>query len=262
MSLHFWHRRRLTLLAAGALGGREEEATLAHAAACTRCAAELADLRAFLGRLEADPVRAEVAEARPAIDAADLLAEVQRRIDRSTARPQAAPAAAWRWGFALPALATAFALAALAGPALIARWKGETAPVAEVAAPTVSAEALDRLERNLTREQTARYLSEAQDVLATVAASPRDCDKDERRLDVEAESRRSRELLARRAFLGVEEDAVASARPVLDDVEQVLREVASLEDCVRRGDVERLREEIARRQLLMKMRLMQRELLG
>ena len=64
-----------------------------------------------------------------------------------------------------------------------------------------------------------------------------------------------------REFAG-DGSAVRSARPVLDDVEEMLREVASLEDCARFPDLERLQGEIERRQLLMKVRLMQRELLG
>jgi hypothetical protein len=55
---------------------------------------------------------------------------------------------------------------------------------------------------------------------------------------------------------------VAGAQPVLDNVEQILREVASMEACARFRDVERLQAEIEPRQLLMKVRLMQRELLG
>ena len=72
-----------------------------------------------------------------------------------------------------------------------------------------------------------------------------------------------REQQARRALL-LESgpQAVASARPVLDDVEQALREVASLESCVRRRDVERLRANVERRQLLLRIRLMTRELEG
>ena len=76
-------------------------------------------------------------------------------------------------------------------------------------------------------------------------------------------SARSRELLARRALLlesGAQ--AVASVRPVLDDVEQALREVASLESCVRRRDIERVRDDVERSRLLMRIRLMTRELEG
>lgn len=133
--------------------------------------------------------------------------------------------------------------------------------------------ALARLERNVAREQAVRYLADAQDVLVNVAASPRDCEREapsatlapapESRVNLVAESRRSRELLARRTLLvEADEAAVMSARPVLEDVEEMLREVASLEACTRPRDLARLREEMEKRQLLMKMRLMQRELAG
>ena len=161
----------------------------------------------------------------------------------------------------MAALASTVALA-VAIPLLLQRINGrEVEPVQ--AGPEIEGESLRRLERNVAREQAARYLNEAQDVIATVAASPRDCDRGQQRVDVEAESRRSRELLARRALLlDVHEGAVAGAQPVLDDVEQILREVASMDACARFRDVERLQGEIERRQLLMKVRLMQRELLG
>jgi DNA topoisomerase VI subunit B len=57
-------------------------------------------------------------------------------------------------------------------------------------------------------------------------------------------------------------EAVASAQGVLDDVELALREVAQLPSCVRRRDVEHVRQQVERRQLLMRIRLMTRELEG
>ena len=57
--------------------------------------------------------------------------------------------------------------------------------------------------------------------------------------------------------------AVASARPVLDDVEQALREVAARSLLRARGATwQRFREQVERRQLLMKIDLMTRELEG
>ena len=53
-----------------------------------------------------------------------------------------------------------------------------------------------------------------------------------------------------------------TAIAVIDDVELALREVADLPSCVRRRDVERLRQEVQERQLLMRIRLMTRELEG
>jgi hypothetical protein len=82
-------------------------------------------------------------------------------------------------------------------------------------------------------------------------------------VDVGEAPDRSRKLLARRALL-VEgrPEAVASARAVLDEVELALREVAELPSCVRRRDVQRLRQDFDRRQLHMRIRLMTRELEG
>ena len=118
--------------------------------------------------------------------------------------------------------------------------KGPAAP-----AVAMSDDALRRLERTVAREQAVRYLNEAQDVLVTVAATPRACDRDKARVDVGEEARRSRELLARRALLvELDDEGVAERAPVLEDVEHVLREVASLESCARARDVERVHSEI------------------
>ena len=115
----------------------------------------------------------------------------------------------------------------------------------------------------MAREQTARYLSEAGDVLVSVAAAHEDCDKREGRVEVGEASARSRELLSRRALvLEADRAKVASVAPVLDDVEHALREVAALPSCVRAAEVERFRAQVERRQLLMKIRLMTRELEG
>jgi hypothetical protein len=122
--------------------------------------------------------------------------------------------------------------------------------------------ALDRLDRRLVRERAARYLSEAQDLLVTVAAHARNCERDAR-LDVRQEAERSRALLGRRALL-VEDDlpAVASVRPVLEDVDLVLREVAELPACARAPELGSIQQRIDERRLLFKIPLMTQELVG
>ena len=100
-------------------------------------------------------------------------------------------------------------------------------------------------------------------MLVAVAATGSDCDRKDGKLDVGAAPERSRELLEKRQLV-VEAggEAVASARGVLDDVEMALRDVAELPSCVKRRDVERVRRDVERRQLLMRIRLMTRELEG
>jgi hypothetical protein len=80
---------------------------------------------------------------------------------------------------------------------------------------------------------------------------------------VGAERERSRDLLARRRlFLEMDGVATMAARGVLDDVEEMLREVAALDPCARPQDLDAIRGEISRRRLLMKIDLVTRELRG
>jgi hypothetical protein len=250
---HLRNRRLVSLLAWGALSGEERARAERHVAACPRCARELALLQALRAELEADPLRA----AEPMVPVAHLAARVRARLEA----PPSAPRLDYARRFVTLAAAAAavVALLAVALPRLVER---PPAPSAREA-PEVSAEALARLERTVAREQTARYLSEAQDVLVSVAATAPDCDKAEGRVEMGDASERSRALLARRALL-VESDRaeVASARPVLNEVEEALREVAALPSCVRAAEVDRLRAHVERRQLLMRIRLMTRELEG
>jgi negative regulator of sigma E activity len=251
-----WHRR-VSLLAAGALAAGEREATLAHVAACARCRRELAELRSVLELVAADPVRAAV----PPVPASFLLTRIAARLDAAPApRPLLAPRPAWQRALA-PLAAAAAVVAALS----VLRQPVPAPPDAVPAAVevSVSAETLARLERVVVREQAARYLNDAQAVLVNVAASPQRCVRRGQRLDLEEESRRSRDLLARRALLGaLDRDELALARPVLQDVERVLRDVAALDPCARPQDVLAIHRDLERRRLLMKIDLTTRELLG
>ncbi|HSB62172.1 MAG TPA: zf-HC2 domain-containing protein, partial [Vicinamibacteria bacterium] len=69
---HLRYRRRVSLLAFGALEGREREAVERHARACVRCRRELEELAAIHRELLEDPVRA----AEPAVSLEALVARV------------------------------------------------------------------------------------------------------------------------------------------------------------------------------------------
>jgi hypothetical protein len=159
------------------------------------------------------------------------------------------------------------AAAALLFAVLVLPRGRSTAPVPGTSAvePTqasVPDEMLDKLERTLARQNAARYLSEAQAVLVNVSSPPH-CDREDQRVDVEDEARRSRELLTRRALLvELDGEPVMSARPVLEDVDTMLREVAALPSCARPRDLAAIHRELERRRLLMKIDLMTQELLG
>jgi hypothetical protein len=256
-------RRRTALLACDALTGAERAAAEAHVRGCARCADELAGLAALRRLLDAEPAAApvpvEALEAR-------VLARLQADGDAAPARPASRPwagrlawplAAAAAGALALWAVRPAPTSAPSASPAAVAVAESDEALPAE-------AELMRRMERLLAREQAARYLNEAQDVLVTVTAASPPCPRGLKRVEVEEEAqRRSRALLARRASLvELGQDEVASAQPVLAEVEEMLRTVADLPSCVRPGRLQALEREIGRRRLLMKIDLMTRELQG
>jgi hypothetical protein len=256
MLSHLRLRRRVALLAAGALEGRPRDETRAHVASCDRCRREYAEMRALVDAFETDPLRS----AEPEVPVSVLVDRVEQQLDRAPA-PKPAPVVGWR--LALPAAAAAALVLVLLATGLLSRLGPKPPAPTPVPAAALPTEVLDRLEHNMAREHAAHYLSEAKDVLLAVAATEVDCDREDDRVDVGEAPDRSRELLVRRALL-VEgrPEAVASAQAVLDDVELALREVADLPSCVRRRDIERLRQEIDRRRLHMRIRLMTRELEG
>jgi hypothetical protein len=259
--LHGRWRRRVLAAAAGTADAAQRARVEAHLEGCAACRAEHEALGRVVGLFSRDPVR----DADAPVPFAALRTRVLARLDALEPEDGAArrrPVLGWA--------AAAAAAAAVAATVLWPRTTHAPAPGGPPSPPAVAGrgeaqeeeEFVRHMERVVAREQAARYLGEAGDVLVTVAARPRRCRKGHDHVDVGEEAQRSRELLARRSLLDVDEAAVASARPVLDDVEQVLREVASLESCARRHDLRAINRQVERSRLLLKIDLMTRELQG
>ena len=256
---HLRFRRRVTLLALGALEGLEAEAVSAHVDTCARCRRELEGVRALRDGLAADPV----AKLAPALSCEALVVRVQARLDEETAGPRVAV----RWRLvALPLAAAALIATVLLLPRLRTGPSSPPSPVvAGGATQTVSVpeEMVARMERRVAREQTARYLNEAQDVLMTVATLHRNCQHENQAVDVEDDVVRSRELLLRRVMVvDAAGREVAMAEPLLADVEELLRQVADLTSCARSQDLRAISRRMNESRLLMKIDLMARELEG
>jgi hypothetical protein len=195
-----------------------------------------------------DDGRSAVDEIRePPVEAAVLIARVQAEVDRRYARR----AAATRYGVSLAAAAVV----------AVVLLKPEASPIA--AGPSVPTEAVDQMERTVSREQAARYLQDAEGVLVSVTTALPRCERVAGRRDAAPEVRRSRELLARRRLLiDGESDPLAAARPVLDDVDHLLGRVAAFDPCARPEEVAEIARQIAKERLFMKIDLLARELMG
>jgi putative zinc finger protein len=245
-------RERVSLLAAGALEPGEEADVRAHLLGCAACRADLDRSRRALDLLALDPVRS----AEPPLPIESLKTRVLARLD------EAAPSRPFSWGWAGAGLAAA-ALAVAIVPSLVDRTRAPRPESPVLVEKLVPDDVMARMERRLARDSAARYLDEAQDLLVNVSAHPADCEKEHGRIDVGEEARRSRELLERRTLMvGLAGEEVASAQPLLDDVEGLLREVAALPACVRADSLEAIHRQMERRNVLMKIDLVTRELRG
>ena len=127
----------------------------------------------------------------------------------------------------------------------------------------MSEDALARIERNLAREQAARYLNEAGEVLVTVAATGVDCNRADDRLDV-GRGTRAQPRAAQEAPAGGRPAARRSRARAACSTTSSARcgRWRSCPSCVKRRDVEQVQKDVEARQLLMRIRLMTRELEG
>ena len=220
---------------------------------CPECAADPGGVERVRAQAAQDPLR----RAEPRVALSVLVARVPADIDRrQTARRRLRLSLAF-------GLAAALAAVALLSP----RRVRDAAPaVARVAPPleaAVSADALRRMERTVGREQAVRYLQGAEDVLLSVTSTLPHCDPRAQGRAVGVEAARSRALLAdRRLLVDVDSDPLAGARPLIEDVDLALQEVAALDPCAKPSDVQALAARIARKRLLMKMDVLARELQG
>ena len=244
-AFHEGRLARTRLLTAGALEGVERARAEEHLKGCSSCQQEAEALVGVLRLLDEDPLP----HAAPP-PFAYLKTRVDARLDslerEGRARPRFLPALA---------AAAAVALAFLATPR-----RQQEAPVVAEGPRVPTEEGMDRLDRAVAREEAARYLTAAQQVLVTVSTPPH-CRLKAGHVDVEEESRQSRSLLERRTLLAGG-DSVPSAGPVLNDVEQVLREVASLDPCATKGALDEIHREVQEKRLLLRINLMTRELQG
>jgi hypothetical protein len=179
-----------------------------------------------------------------------------------------------RWGAAAAALLSGITLMMMMDgsrgpqppPAPVA--EGRPAPGADVApgvseSPGVAAapEGARFIEGRLARQGAARYLADSRALLVNLVQSPVPCRRTDGDFDIRIEKRRARELLRRKNLyegaLGGLEDARLAG--LVRQLESVLLQVSSLEDCATARQIHDLGEAIERRRILLRIDLMTRD---
>jgi hypothetical protein len=262
-------RRLIPLLHYAALDPIERAGIEAHLAACPGCSREWSETRRLLGRIEeaaAFPRQGEVDWERFARDTvARARAAAAAPAGRRPPSPFPVLPALARWG----AVLAAAMLIAFAALSLLRR----PSPIDEGGFPRAQDESASResmrrsaefIEGRLARRGAARYLEDSRALLVGLVQSKARCRKEHGDLDVTLEKERSRQLLRRKNLYegdltGLEDQRLAA---LVGQLESILIQVSSLNDCAAARQIHELGDQIERRQILLRIDLVTREMKG
>lgn len=259
-------RRAMPLHYYAALPDEETAALLRHLSSCAACAGEWEALRRALDA--ADPATVFPREAE-----VDWDGFARATVSRARAAASSEIAGAGRPGTPglavrrLPAFFPAAARwAALAAAALIAALLWNVRIPQRGTGPSAASvrESARTIEGRLARRGAARYLTDSRALLLNLVQAPARCRKSDGTFDITFEKEKSRDLLRRKNLHEGNLDVLRDRRlaDLVGQLESLLIEVASLQDCASARQLHELREQIERRQILLRIDLMTREMEG
>ena len=272
-----WARRAMPLRYYEALTAEDREALLTHLSSCAPCASQWETMRRALDAADPETVfpmeaevdwdrlaRATVARARAAA-AAGIEGPSAAALPGAPRRPIATlvPAAA-RWA----ALAAAVVVAALLVYGWPSRRESGTARVpspSEAGGPPTAEslrESTAMIETRMARRGATRYLTDSRVLLLNLVQAPARCRRADGEFDITFEKEKSRELLRRKNLHEGNLDTLRDRRlaDLVGQLESLLIQVASLEDCASARQLHDLREQIDKRQILLRIDLLTREI--
>lgn len=242
----------LEWLAAGEMDAERGEAVSAHLSSCPSCRRELESWRALLAAASAPDAGLD-AEMR-AIDWEALT----RRIAAGAVAGSERRHAARRRVLSLVPLAAAAAVLAAVGVALFLRPqpRGGALPGSAGEPAAVAA----RLQAGLAREEVVGYLQQSQMMLTDLL---NDCSSNEMASwEVQLYSRTAKELLLKKKYVQQSLPAAEwlKVSPVSERIDWLNYEILQLEDRQNCGQVQRLQRVLEAEKLLLKIRLLEKDL--
>ncbi len=247
------------------LGGVPEEGRRRvmdeHLDKCPECRSEAAAVERLLKETEA--VRSEIREAVSSVDWEALPALIaERALAASTAPARAAssPAPRDRFAFLLmrPVLAGLLAGLVVGAAAMYFVLRAPGSRPEPDLGFHASGEFLDRAELEMARRNTLDYLEKSQylllDVFESAAAG--------RTAPAVLGSEQTRDLLARKKYLNgpLERFQMAKAKAICDQIEMLFRELSGISEEMSAAELERIRDFVEERQILLKINLVRKEL--
>ena len=254
LPLHFYD-----LLEEGERGPLER-----HLASCPGCAGEWASTRRALGAVDASSAFPREAD----VDWAQF---ARRTVARARAADSVAGRAGrriawWEFAWLRPSWGWGSAAAAALLIVTFGVWIGRTIHQGDGAAatPIVSAESARSLQRTIARQGAARYLRDGRSLLVNLIQAPVRCRKSDADFDITLEKQRAHQLLRKKNLYlgslgGVQDQRLTE---LVSQLETLLVQVSTMQDCTTGRQIHDLREAIDRRQILLRIDLVTREVEG
>lgn len=272
-----WARQAMPLRYYSALTVKEGEALDRHLASCPGCASDWETMRRALDAADPETVFPTEAEVDWDRQARDTVARA--RTAAAAGIPGSSDAySPDRWRRPLTTLVPAaarwavLAAAALVAVLLVNGWPGRRAagpaggsppPVSgELPSAESVRESAAMIETRLARRGATRYLTDSRVLLLNLVQAPARCRRTDGEFDITFEKEKSRELLRRKNLHEGNLDTLRDRRlaDLVGQLESVLIQVASLGDCASARQIHELREQIEKRQILLRIDLFTREM--
>jgi len=254
-------RGRLTQRFYNLLNSRRQLALDRHLRGCSACRAEWDATRTALQRIDSATVFPYESQVDWQRFTRDTVAKARQA--ESAREQQALPGPGWRgtrpllaWGGSLAALLIAIAM-------ILPRFGGPEAP--QTARPAaVAAQSTLNLQRNVARQGAARYLRDSRSLLVGLIEAPVRCRRADGEYDLSLERERSRQLLRKKNLYLGSLDGPGDQRLVdlVQQLEALLLQVSSFDDCTTARQIHELRDAIQSRQILMRIDLVTRTVEG
>jgi hypothetical protein len=249
--------RREDLLADDPEGRRKAMAE--HLDKCPECRAEAEAVERLLQETEA--VRAEIRAAAASVDWETLPGLIADRARAASRKPERAPSRPWGWLLPLrmsPALAGLVAGLVVGAAAMYFVLRAPGARPGQDLGFYASQEFLDRAELEMARRNTLDYLEKSQYVLLDVFEPAGEGGGVPAALSAE----RTRDLLSRKKYLNgqLERFQMSKAKAICDQIEMLFRELSGISEEMSAAELERIRDLVEERQLLLKINLVRKEL--
>jgi hypothetical protein len=248
-------RDRMALLYYGALAQAESALLMRHIGACPGCSNEWDALRRTLDSAAPETVFPRESE----VDWQEFARAIVARA--RAARPVDRPARRWFHVSARLAAAVAAAVAVV----VVAIWSNRPRSDGGTRPPIASLmESAHVMEDRLARRGAARYLSDSRALLVNLVGPAAPCRRDHGEYDITLEKEKSRQLLRRKNLYEGDLLALRDQRlaTLLGQLESVLMQVTSLDDCATPRQIHDLREQIEARRILLRIDLVTRQIQG